>query len=142
MISIAIVLYPTISKTHVNGTSMAPTLDDGQSIYLQTKYFEPEYGDIVVAEPTDVGQVVKRIVALPGEKVEFKDGKMLVEGVSVEEFYTPDELANMSIPEDETSFTLEDNEFYLIGDNIDGSDDSRTFGAVTKDQIKGQVIFH
>lgn len=109
-VSVLIILFGSMGI--VRGTSMAPTLSDGE-IHLFSRYSEPEVGDIVMLRAYEGEKIlVKRIVAGPGEEIEYR-GEMM---------------------------TLSDGEYFVLGDNREYSIDSRYFGAVQGDDILGVMV--
>ncbi|MDO5047264.1 MAG: signal peptidase I [Anaerococcus sp.] len=144
IITILIKLF-VIDATQVSGISMLNTLHDGDILLVNkigTHFRDFSRGDIIILKAPDYpGRLyVKRIVGDQGDKVELKDGNVLVNGELVEERYT-------SIPEtfpsaDKTSWQLEEGEYFVMGDNrIPGaSNDSRNFGPIPEDSIVGHAF--
>ena len=128
----------------VNGSSMEPTYTSGQPVLLQ-KFGLPDcldYNDVVVIRHETLGRdIVKRIVALPGDTVQITDGLLYVNG---EEHFTP---ANLSPMEDagnaSSPITLQPGEYFVLGDNRNHSIDSRfdEVGIILAPTIAGKVIF-
>ncbi len=147
-ILVALVLVYSIGmKTSVIGVSMEPTLYNGQSILVNRliyNLFSPKNGDIVIFFPNgnqNAHYYVKRVVAVPGDTVQIRDGKLYVNGVIYEEVEY-DKIADAGIVDNE--LVLEEDEFFLLGDNINNSEDSRSgnIGAVKRENILGKVWFH
>lgn len=135
---LVIILFRTVimERTIINGNSMYPTLLDGD-ICLTIKYKkEPVRYDIVVAKAQ--GQtIIKRVIGLPGETLEVKNGVVYIDGEKVDakyDFYSK-ESGVLSEP-----YTLAGDEYFLMGDNRQESYDSRKFGGVKSDNIKGIVL--
>lgn len=134
-------------KTHVNGTSMAPTLDNGQSIILNTyayTYGDVEFGDIVVVHPEGHKQYVKRIVGLPGDTITFKNNQLYRNGAPLNDFHSKEVRSKMGTPDNEGAWdvSLKADEYYVLSDNLHNTVDSRIFNAVDKEDILGKVIIH
>lgn len=147
-ILIAFVLVYSIGmKTNVIGVSMEPQLYNGQSILVNRlgyKIFAPKAGDVVVFLPNGNKNshfYVKRVIAVPGNKVQIKEGKLYVNSV-LYEGVDYDKIADPGIAENE--ITLESDEFFVLGDNVNNSEDSRSgnIGAVKRKDIIGKVWFH
>ncbi|HXG84454.1 MAG TPA: signal peptidase I [Pyrinomonadaceae bacterium] len=134
----------------VEGTSMLPQLHDGERllvdklVYYKIKSFSwghIERGDIIVFwYPKDPDKsYVKRVIGLPGESVEVRDGIVFVNGQELREPYLAPER-NQSLP----SFPLrkvEEHYYFVMGDNRDNSSDSRYWGTVPEKYIYGKAFF-
>lgn len=124
----------------VDGASMEPTLHDKEIVFLQRNAYnskEPKRGDIVTMNyPGDPEhkKYVKRIVALPGEKIEISNSKVLINGQVQDEEYLPIDV----ITEPNKSWQLKSGEYFLMGDNRMNSNDCRFFGPVEKRFITGK----
>jgi signal peptidase I len=125
----------------VEGRSMEPTLRDHDRLVvakLPYAFHAPDIGDIVmVRHPNNPDQIlVKRVVAGPGDTVEFRNGQLLRNGIPV-----PEEF----IPQDKRSFdniapeTVARGYYYVLGDHRNNSSDSRLFGAVPRMYILGKI---
>lgn len=147
-ISLAIILpirYFVIQPFYVKGASMEPNFHDKDYLIINEFVYrlnEPERGDIVIFKnPRNSKEFfIKRIIGLPNEKIKIYDGKILLynenypDGILIEELYLPkDDTKGNEIVE------LQQNEFYVLGDNRDHSLDSRTFGPINRDSIIGKV---
>lgn len=137
---IAMRLFNVFTINSISGTSMYPTLQDGQIVVgsnysvLTDKLF---YNDIVVTK-VDGKMLIKRIVALPGDRVSIKDGVLRVNYQWVQENYAYWDGEPVG---DMEEIILEDDEYFVMGDNRLYSRDSREFGPVKKSQIISK-IFH
>ncbi|WP_374713387.1 signal peptidase I [Symbiobacterium terraclitae] len=121
----------------VNQSSMYPTLAHGDCILvnrLAPRYRLPERGEIVVfADPQRVEKLlVKRVIGLPGDTVEIRNGLVLVNG---EPF--PVTPAVHPVDEDLAPVTIQPGQLYVMGDNRSVSLDSRDFGAVSLTSVEG-----
>ena len=130
-----------IWQTVVDGISMEPALENGDKVVIDKwtyRFKEPERFDIIVF-PQDIGiYYVKRIIGLPGETVEIREGKIYVDGMILIENY-----GNEKMPKDysmDKRFLLED-EYFVLGDNRNHSVDSREYsvGAVKRERIIGKA---
>jgi signal peptidase I len=129
----------------VSGQSMSPTLLDTGSYWLNRWVYlehEPKRADIVaVKDPQDGGLVVKRIVALPGESIYFKNGAVYVNGRRLDEFYLPSHTPTYAYEKNEDELLCcGKDQYFVLGDNRGNSTDSRTFGAVPRRDILGKVV--
>jgi signal peptidase I len=137
---IIIFLYQPVK---VEGTSMAPLLSDQERIFINkfVYRFEPiERGDVVVFwYPLDRSKsFIKRVVALPGETVEVRAGRLYVGGKELMEPYVP---ANYWDGASFPPLTIPADSFFVMGDHRDSSNDSRVFGPVARQCIYGKAVF-
>ncbi|HXR04355.1 MAG TPA: signal peptidase I [Verrucomicrobiae bacterium] len=129
----------------VVGPSMYPTLANSGCYWLNRFAYvvsEPKQDDIVaLKDPQDSTPVVKRIIATPEQSIYLKDGKVYVDGHLLSEPYlsagTPTYAYEKSADE---FFCIGKDEFFVMGDNRNNSMDSRTFGAVPRQNILGKVM--
>ena len=140
--------------TRVVGHSMDPTLSDGEMMFVWSLGYEPEQGDIVVANKTTAESVetlhgeaiIKRVIAVGGQTVEidYENNLVYVDGAPLEEDYT---LEWMREPWSEemaqTYFEVPEGSVFLMGDNRNHSTDSRhvALGPVDQDYLLGKAVF-
>ena len=132
-------------RTRVIGVSMENTLYSGQQVLvnrLSYLFFGPDEGDIVVFTPNgnrNTHFYIKRVVAVPGDAVCIKDGRLYVNNTVVD--YGYDKIMDAGIAED--IFTLDVDEYFVMGDNCNNSEDSRSgnIGPVSRDMIEGKAWF-
>jgi len=137
---IIIFLYQPVK---VEGTSMAPLLSDQERIFINKFIyrFEPiERGDVVVFwYPLDRSKsFIKRVIGLPGDTIEIQSGRLFVNGKESQEPYVPPSYLDGSslLPR-----TLPPNNYFVMGDHRDSSNDSRMFGPVPRQYIYGKAVF-
>lgn len=131
----------------VKGQSMEPNFENGDYLFvdeLSYRFNDPQRGDVVVFKyPNDVSQrYIKRIIGLPGETVEIKEGKVDIfnkngEKILKEEDYIPQGVLTLG----DVKITLKENEFFVLGDNRAASSDSRRWGPVPREDMIGRVFF-
>ncbi len=157
-----LVLSALIGRFEVHQISMEPTFHEGQrvlvskldslwsTIVVRTAHaaesrrsspFALQRGQVVVFYRTparDEDALIKRVIGLPGDTIEFSTGQVLINGKVLDEPYLHDVLTNCSIvcgP-----LTLGPDQYFMLGDNRLNSLDSRSFGPIPSDQIVGRVV--
>lgn len=149
IISLAIIIpvrYFLIQPFYVKGASMEPTLHDYQYLIvdeLTYRFSDPQRGEIVVLKnPRNPHEFfIKRILGLPEERLVIHNGEITVyqpgkkEGTAVVESYLPDE----ALTHGSVDISLEEDEYYVLGDNREASLDSRVFGPILKSSIIGRT---
>ena len=131
----------------VSGKSMEPNFYDGDSLLVDEisyKFGNPERGDVVIFRyPRNPKEYfIKRVIGLPGEKVEVKDGKITVYNGEYPEGFRLDEniyLPSGTITSGNYTFELKNDEYFVLGDNRGASADSRLWGALEKHYIVGRA---
>jgi len=140
-------VYSFGMRTSVIGVSMENTLYNGQTVLVNRiayLLFPPKAGDVIVFLPNgniNTHYYVKRVVATPGDTVEFKDGRLYVNGV-MEDNEEYDKVADPGIAEEPVIVGVD--EFFVLGDNRNNSEDSRSgnIGLVKRNQIEGKAWLH
>jgi signal peptidase I len=137
---IIVFLYQPVK---VEGTSMAPLLSDQERIFINkfVYRFEPIHrGDVVVFwYPLDrTKSFIKRVIALPGETVEIRQGTVYVNGRPISEPYVPPQYED---PGDFGPQRVPMDDYFLMGDHRISSNDSRVFGPVASRYIYGRAVF-
>ena len=151
IISLAIILpirYFIIQPFMVDGASMEPNFHDKEYLVINEisyRFNEPNRGEVVVFKnPIDTKQYyIKRIVGLPGETIKIENSKVYIKGINKDDFIQIDE--SDYLPENTKTFgnikglKLEDDEFFVLGDNRKNSKDSRNLGPIKRELITGRV---
>ena len=122
---------------------MNPNLEDGELMLLnKIKYTFSDIKrfDIVVIDYSEK-PLIKRVIGLPGEKIEYKDDKLYVNGKYIKEkFERNGETLDYSISEIGYD-TIPEDMYFVLGDNRINSSDSRSIGLIKKDEIEGKANF-
>lgn len=138
IIIIIVLLIKTyvVAPIKVNGKSMNNTLKDGDIMILNIigyKVSDLNRFDIVVVD-NGRDYLIKRVIALPGEKIEYKDNQLYINDKLVK-----DKSANGNTKD--FSLTVDKNSYFVMGDNREDSLDSRYYGAFKKNKIVGKTNF-
>ena len=152
VVVLAIILYFGISfavqAVHVEGLSMYATLDDNDYLIankIDYRLHPPQRGDIIILRPpTDNSKdFIKRVIALPGEKLLIRDSVVYINGRRLDEPYLPEAWTILNNwPNDGTDGrVMKSNEYFVMGDNRNRSQDSRIFNPITRDRIDGRAWF-
>ncbi len=130
-----------ISMQQVVGSSMNNTLNNGDMVLLfkaKYKFSDVKRFDVVSFNYEDTKYLIKRVIGLPGEHIEYKDNKLYINGNYVEEerdFETDDfKLEDLGYD------VIPDDMYFVLGDNRENSLDSREIGLIKKEDIIGKVI--
>jgi signal peptidase I len=144
VLAVVVILF-IYQPVKVEGTSMMPTLDDQERIFINKFVYRfhfgnIERGDTVVfwfpGDPTK--SYIKRVIGMPGDRVEVVDGKVIVNGKALVENYVPPEFRDDSeMSEREVPF----NQYFVLGDHRSSSNDSRAWGMVPRRYIYGKAVF-
>lgn len=139
ILAILLIRLFIITPVRVDGPSMNPTLENKQILLLSKYSKHYERFDIVVFNYAKQ-KLVKRIIGLPGEKIEFKNNKLYINNKEIEEDFGHMETEDFSLS-DIGYETIPDRMYFLVGDNRTNSLDSRYIGLVSDSDIEGVVHF-
>ncbi len=151
-VAAAISLFLLVVPHRVAGTSMAPTLKDGDYVLgLKTNVADVNRGDIVVYKMEIDGErfdYVGRIVGVPGDEIEITDGVLYINGEAESKEHYKDasklfseDFIGTDAGEDMAAIELDDDEYFVLGDNRENSLDSRGDGPIREDDISDR-LFH
>ncbi|HET9847263.1 MAG TPA: signal peptidase I [Candidatus Dormibacteraeota bacterium] len=149
IVFLALVLYVVIQyavqTVHVLGSSMLYTLHDNDLLVaskISYKLHAPQRGDIIVFKPPDEASrdFIKRIIALPGERVRIVNSVVYINDQVLHEPYLPEKWTyNNNWPASGQDQIILPDQYFVMGDNRNHSSDSRTFGPITLDSILGKA---
>ena len=145
--AVLFIRYFCLMRTVVEGSSMEPTLNDGDNLLVDELSFHftrPRRFEIVVFPDREQGgYIIKRVIGMPGEKVEIFDGSVFIDGNLLQgDTYGAEPMADAGVLKDRAMLLGED-EYFVLGDNRNESVDSRSegFGAVRRKQIAGRAFW-
>lgn len=144
-----VVFHYVLLPVSINGDSMYPFLQDGEFSLmdaLHTGKDDIDRFDIVVLYYQELDKlIIKRVIGLPGETIEYKDDKLYIDGEYYQESFLESSYVEQSKKDhqlkcftDDLTITLKDDELFVLGDNRMISLDSRTFGPVSYKDIKAK----
>jgi signal peptidase I len=142
VLAVIVILF-LYQPVKVEGTSMMPTLDDQERIFINKfvyRFSRIDRGDTVVFWfPGDPSKsYIKRVIGVPGDQVEVVHGTVVVNGHALEEDYVPSEFRDdNSMP----AKTVPGDQYFVLGDHRSSSNDSRAWGMVPRRYIYGKAVF-
>lgn len=139
-----LVLNILIGLSRVDGVSMLPTLENKQIVMYWRLGDNYKIGDIVAIKMPNGDKYVKRVIGVPGDEIDIKDGFVYRNGQQLHESYINGgdgntELQNVKI---KYPYKVQNDTFFVLGDNRRESIDSRTFGTVIRSNIKGVLLLN
>lgn len=143
LVFLIIVFWVVYTPVEIIGHSMYPTLRDGDRVLVTRAYGPPRAGDAVhietaMLEGAQGGQIVKRVVGVPGDSVRIVGGRAIVNG-SPEESRAP--LVTGADDVELPAVRVPAGHVYVLGDNRSSSFDSRYYGPVPLEAVQGRVVF-
>ena len=146
LVSIAVSTFIIVflyQPVRVEGTSMLPMLEDQDRLFINKIAYrmgEIQRGDVVVFQyPRDHSKsYIKRVIALPGDKLRIEDGRVFVNGKRLPEPYVPSRFTD---DRSEAEMVLPAQQYFVMGDHRSISSDSREFGPVDRSLIYGKAVF-
>ena len=150
VVVLAVILYFGISfavqTVHVEGLSMFATLEDNDYLIankIDYRLHDPARGDIIILRPPTLSTTdyIKRVIALPGERLLIKDGVVYINGHKLDEPYLPEAWTVNTDWGGPNGTMMQANQYFVMGDNRNKSQDSRVFGPIKRDRVDGRAWF-
>ncbi len=135
-----------LEKTEMIGISMEGTLKDHDKVIINKftyRFTDPKRFEVIVFQESGNEHSyydIKRVIGLPGERIQIIDGQIYINGAVVEDIVNVDQMNNYGLATEE--ILLEENEYFVLGDNRNNSEDSRfaSVGTILKEEIVGQAF--
>ena len=144
VIAIIVILF-LYQPVKVEGTSMTPSLINDERIFINKFVYRFGFSDIVRGDtvvfwaPEDPARsYIKRVIGLPGDVVEIDRGAVILNGQRLEEPYVPDDNRDRVSMQPRT---VEEGRYFVLGDHRNSSNDSRSWGTVSREAIYGKAVF-
>jgi signal peptidase I len=140
-VAVFVCLQLTVQSYTVVMSSMEPNVHEGECIMVNKVSYHssgPQRGEVIIFNPPFESEYpfIKRVIGLPGETVEIKDEKVFIDGIPLEEEYIM-APPNYTMPATE----VPENEYFVLGDNRNNSNDSHNSWTVPRDNIIGKAWF-
>ncbi len=147
-VALFLLVYTFVLQPHkVSGLSMYPNFTDGEYIFSEKvtyRFDSPKRGDVIIftAPIENRDDLIARIVGLPGEYISIKKNHVYINNKILDEPYIGKDIpTRIGIFLNETNILIPENSYAVLGDNREHSSDSRFYGFVKKDSIKGRFWF-
>ena len=141
LVAVFVIFNVFIGVSRIHGDSMEPAMQDGDVVFFSRMGKDFEKGDIVFARMPSGEYYVKRVIATEGDVVDLADGVLYINGEAEKGNYvkglTESQKGIVTYP-----YTVGAGSYFLVGDNREVSMDSRSFGALTGNQIKGKLLLY
>ena len=145
---VAILIQFVVQRDVVDGESMMNTLQDEDNILvdkLTYQFSDPQRFDVVLfpyGEGDEELCFIKRVIGLPGETVQIsRSGDIFIDGEYLEEYYGFEDIQQDKRYLAADGYTLQEDEYFVMGDNRNNSYDSRQIGGIKRDDIIGRAVF-
>lgn len=147
IVVLAIVIRVFVIQPYiVEGQSMEQSFQNNDYLITEKisfRFREPQRGEVIIFHPPDNPSVnyIKRIVGLPEDKIEVKDGSVYVNDKKIYETYLKSNEETLSPKDNDYVYMLKEDEYFVFGDNRNHSRDSREIGAIPEENIVSRVWF-
>lgn len=145
-VALYLLLTVVIGFSRVSGSAMEPALSEGETVLLYRLDLAYQADDLVLLKRPDGEKTILRVVAEPGDVVDITaEGVLLVNGSEEKERITTGQTQTQTQATDTGivyPYTVPENSYYVLGDNREEAEDSRSFGSVEEKAIIGRVVFY
>ncbi len=142
IVVIVLIVY-VVTFQQVVGPSMSPTLKDQDIVILSKihyRLFKVKRFDVIALKYSDTKYLIKRVIGLPGDKVEYKDNILYVNGKAIKESFIKDNVITENFSTNDLGYKkIPTNMYLVLGDNRENSLDGRKIGLIPKKDILGRV---
>lgn len=142
IVVILLIVY-VVTFQQVVGPSMSPTLKDQDIVILSKihyRLFKVKRFDIVALKYNDTKYLIKRVIGLPGEKIEYNNNTLYVNGKAIKEPFLKESVITEDFSTNSLGYKIIPDDMYLVlGDNRENSLDGRKIGLISKKDILGRV---
>ncbi|MBQ8982956.1 MAG: signal peptidase I [Lachnospiraceae bacterium] len=136
-----------VQTLRIIGQSMEPTLNNGDTVLVNKAAYwfrSPARYDLIAFKQREDGENyynVKRVIGLPGETLTIQDGYLFIDGTALTDLPFDEKIATEGLALD--GVTLSDGEYFVLGDNVNNSEDSRfsNMGNILKNEILGKIVY-
>ena len=139
-VALFLIINTITARIRVDGFSMIPSLKNGEFVIvnkLAYKLSSPHLGDVIVFHyPRDPRQeYIKRVIGVPGDRIQITNGQVLVNGVRIKEPYIA------AAPKYNSEWVVPEDSLFVLGDNRNNSSDSHNWGPVPLENVVGKALF-
>lgn len=143
IVAVIFVIMYVASIQQVVGSSMSPTFESQEIVILNKlhyRFFDIKRFDVISFEYDSTKYLIKRVIGLPGEKIEYKDNVLYVNGKEVEEEFLTEDITTENFSLTGLGYeTIPEGMYLVLGDNREDSLDSREIGLIKEEEILGKV---
>ena len=146
VVAVFTLLQLALPRSVVHGRSMEPSFQEGERLVISRINYlfgDPQRGDIIVFESPekrkpDEAPLIKRVIGIPGDVIEFRDQQLFRNGILIEEPYINEPCSTFQCKSE--VWELGPDQYFMMGDNRNHSNDSRDFGIVPRENIIGEAL--
>lgn len=145
IVAVFTLLQLALPRSVVHGKSMEPNFEEGQRLVISRLNYlfgQPQRGDIIVFNPPnqdpDEPSLIKRVIGIPGDVIEMRDQQLYINGELQVEPYINEPCDRSHCPD--KRWELGPDEYFMMGDNRNHSNDSRRFGPVPRENVVGEAL--